>query len=178
MKIKKTVEIKEKPQSSDWERPVEITSLSLLAHTASFQTDSFNQPFQTLGSLFLLSIPLTQLAERAWIHGEIGVGLTYSKITLTQPSTSFSHLEFPIPASLRLLVSFSPVVFGEAFVGALYRPFFYDSRDSADGGFQTFQENKFKPEFGLGLGIALSPTLRIRTRGSFFFWSAGVELLL
>lgn len=171
-------EEKERIRIARLESQLSKSSLSFLLNTAAFHQDTFNQPFGSFGNLFLVSIPLTQLVDTVWLQAEGGVGLTFSKVTLSQPNTSFTHLEFPFPVTARLVFAFSRKVFGDLFGGLIYRPFFYDSRDSSNGGFQALEEGKIKPEIGIGLGFFLTRSLRMRLRASYFSVGAGLELLL
>ena len=154
------------------------SSLSILAYTAALDEDDFNRPFKSLGSFFLISLPLTRIAKPFWLHLEGGLGLTYAKVVLAQPDTGFSRLEFPIPLTLRGLWSVSRVLTLDFFGGINYRPLFYDSRDNTSGGFQAFSENQFKIDGGLGFRFRLSPTSRLRLRASYSYIGAGVEFIL
>jgi len=154
------------------------TSLSVLAQTPAIREDLFNRRFRSFGPMISLSFPLTRLGKRTYLHGEAGLGLTYSKLQLTNPNTEFTHLEFPLPVLLRLMHAFSSRVTGEVFAGAWFRPFFYDSRDNTSGGFQTLKESWILPDAGLGLRVYLAPSSRIRIRASYLYLSLGIEFLL
>lgn len=152
-------------------------SISTLMHTVSFREDLFNRSFGTWGTLFLASIPLTRLAKSAWLHGELGLGVSYVKASLIQPVTTFTHLEFPIPITLRLLFALSRKVTGEIFAGALYRPLYYESRPNTSGGFQSFENEKFIPEGGVGFRFPFSSSLRGRIRISYSYLAGGLEFI-
>jgi len=175
---KSSEEEKERIRLARIESQLSKTSMSFLLNTAAFHQDTFNRPFGSFGNLFLLSIPVTQLSSTVWLQAEVGLGLTFSKVTLSQPDTSFTHLEFPFPFTVRLLFPFSHKVFGDVFGGIIYRPVFYDSRESSNGGFQTFEEGTIKPELGVGVGFFLTRSLRLRLRASYFYLAAGLELIL
>lgn len=153
-------------------------SLSALIFTPSLETDIFNRAFSTAGFLALFSLPITQLAKSAWLHAETGMGLSYSRVELPQPNTRFSRLEFPVPFSVRLLKAFNKTVTGELLAGVLYRPFFYDSRESTNGGFQAMESGQWRLEGGVGLRFQLSPTLRLRIRATQSFIASGIEWIL
>lgn len=153
-------------------------SLSTLVFTPSLETDTFNRAFSTAGLLALFSLPVTQLAKSAWLHAEMGIGTSYSRVELPQPNTRFSRLEFPIPFSVRLLKAFNKTVTGELLAGILYRPFFYDSRDSTNGGFQSMESDQWRLEGGVGLRFQLSPALRLRVRTTRSFLATGLEWIL
>ncbi|NBV49880.1 hypothetical protein EBR78_01525 [bacterium] len=153
-------------------------ALSALVFTPSLETDTFNRAFSTAGFLALFSLPITQLAKSAWLHAETGMGISYSRVELPQPNTQFSRLEFPVPFSVRLLKAFNKTVSGELLAGVLYRPFFYDSRESTNGGFQSMESGQWRLEGGVGLRFQLSPALRLRVRATRSFLASGVEFLL
>jgi len=152
-------------------------SLSALLHTPSFRQDLFNKPFGSGGALVLVSIPITRLAKSAWIHFETGAGLTYASVSISQPETRFTHLEFPIPLTVRFLFALSRKLTGELLAGVLYRPFFYESRPNTSGGFQSFENEKFTGEGGVGLRFPFSPTLRGRLRLTYSFVAGGLEFI-
>ncbi len=152
-------------------------SLSTLIHTASLRQDLFNKPFQSAGTFILVSIPITRIAKSAWIHSELGIGLSYAKVTLTQPDTTFTHLEFPIPLTVRLMFALSRKLTGELLAGVLYRPLYYESRTNTSGGFQSFSENPFTFEGGLGVRFPFSSSLRGRLRLTYSYIAGGLEFI-
>lgn len=154
------------------------TSMTVQVQTPAIREDLFNRRFQSFGPLFSISFPITQLDKRTYLHGEAGLGLTYSKLELSNPNTEFAHLEFPIPVLLRLMHALGSRITGEIFAGAWLRPFFYDSRDNTSGGFQTLKEDWILADAGLGLRVFLAPSTRLRFRASYLSLSLGLEFLL
>lgn len=154
------------------------TSFNVHVQTPAIREDLFNRRFQSFGPLFSVSFPVTQLDKRTYLHGEAGLGVTYSKLQLSNPNTEFTHLEFPIPVWLRLMHALGSRVTGEVFAGVWARPFFYDSRDNTSGGFQTLKEDWILVDAGLGLRIYLAPSSRLRIRASYLAVSLGLEFLL
>lgn len=177
----KTLRLKNQtPEENTSARPSGLsrTTLSVLAQTPAIREDLFNRRFQSLGPVFSLSFPLTRLDKRTFLHGEMGLGVIYSKLQLSNPNTEFTHLEFPLPVLLRLMHALSSRITGEVFAGAWLRPFFYDSRDNTSGGFQTLKEDWILPDAGLGLRVYLAPSSRLRIRASYVYFSLGLEFLL
>jgi len=177
----KTLRLKNQtPEENISARPSGLsrTTLSILTQTPALREDLFNRRFQSFGPVISLSFPLTQLDKRTFLHGETGLGVIYSKLQLSNPNTEFAHLEFHFPVLLRLMHALSSRVTGEFFAGAWFRPFFYDSRDNTSGGFQTLKESWILPDAGLGLRVFLAPSTRLRFRGSYLYFSLGLELLL
>lgn len=153
-------------------------SLDFLLHVASLQEDGFSKPFASGGLLLLLSVPITRPGKNLSLHGQLGAGINYLSLSITQPDTSFTRLTFPFPVLLRLLKAMNHSITGEVFAGFIYRPFFYDSRPNTSGGFQSITEGILKPEVGFGLRIFLSPSLRLNIRASYFYLASGIEWIL
>lgn len=153
-------------------------SLAVLVQTVAFNQTTFYRSFKSLGGQFLLAIPITQWASNSWISVETGPGALYSQISLPQPSAEFSRIQFSVPVLLKASKALSRSWTGELFLGLIYQPYFYDSRDNTNGGFQKNEENALQPEGGLGFRLFLSPNLRLKIRASYFYFGSGLEILL
>ena len=172
-----------KPQESEEKESSSKTglsrySLTILVQTISFNQTTFYRSFKSFGGQLLLSIPITQWASNSWISVETGPGALYSQISLPQPSTEFSRTQFSIPVLLKASKALSRSWTGEIFLGLIYQPYLYDSRDNTSGGFQKNEDEILQPEGGVGLRLFLNPNLRLKIRASYFYLGSGLEILL
>jgi hypothetical protein len=153
-------------------------SLSILVQTISFNQTTFYRSFKSFGGQLLVSIPVTQWASNSWISVETGPGALYSQISLPQPSTEFSRTQFSIPVLLKASKALSRSWTAEIFLGVIYQPYLYDSRDNTSGGFQKNEDEILQPEGGVGLRLFLNPSVRLKIRASYFYLGSGLEILL
>jgi len=153
-------------------------TVSFLIHTPLFKENAFDARFSSLGLTALLSVPLIPLFEPAHLHVEAGVVTTVSRLTLAQPSTTFTHVYFDFPLRLRLVFPLQSMpLLAEIFAGAQFKIFEYDSRPTTDGGFHTVRGiTVIQPDFGAGVSYLASSSLRIRLSVGYLALAAGVEL--
>lgn len=156
------------------------TSLSLLLLTPLFKTDVYDARFSTYGLEILVSTPLFRLTDYVPFFIEFGPGFTYSKLSLSQPAVTFSHMYFFLPLRLR-----TQVVLGSSNVrldlmgGIQLRPFEYDSRDTTDGGFRSTGSffGSIDPDISAGLVIPVGESYRLRAYVGYLKLAVGLESL-
>lgn len=153
-------------------------SVTVLPHTSSFNQTTYYRSFKSFGGQILISVPITQWATHSWVSLESGIGALYSKVSVPQPNVDFSRTQFSIPFLAKVSLALSPRWTGEVFVGLVYQPYFFDSRDNTSGGFQKNEEGLFQPEGGLGLRYFLGPSLRLKIRASYLYVGGGLEILI
>lgn len=159
--------------------PLQEVSFSVLMVTPLFSENFFEKRFQSIGDLFLFSIPVTRLGRKSYLHLQTGPGFTFAKLTLTQPPNSFSHLYIVLPIHLRFIYSFSKKFHVEAWAGGMLRLVEHDSRNTTDGGTRFVKDSNFiSPDGAFGLAYSFTPALKARIYGSYLFFGGGVELIL
>lgn len=169
----------------DRERPaargLDEMTVSVLYQTPLIRENTFDARFSTMGLSVPLSVPIVALSSAgAHLHGELGVGMTFSRLTFGPSAIDFSHIYFYAPFRLRGLLPLTASLTGELIAGCQFKVFEYDSRDTLDGGFHFVDEfvKNIEADVALGLTYRLTPGLRIRGFAGYLFLSAGLEFTL
>lgn len=153
--------------------------VTILGGTVAANENFFDKRFSTivLGAEYLF--PLTPIGRRFMLYGNLGMVLSLSRLTLTQPATSFSHYYFFFPVEGVVRYAFTRELLVEGFGGFLLRPFEWDTRSTNDGGFHKVSGvSVFEPELGAGVLFAFSDSLYGHFRLSYQFLRLGIELVL
>ncbi|MCB0404317.1 MAG: hypothetical protein KDD51_05990 [Bdellovibrionales bacterium] len=158
--------------------PLATNFFSILLHTPLVRENTYDRRFSAYGADFLASLPMLPLGE-ALLHGEFGVGFTFSRLSALPLVDTFTHIYFQLPVRVRLLVPLQgDALILECFAGVHMRLFEYDSRPTTAGGFHFVTGGLFQnldPNFGVGLGVRLSDALRLRVLAEFVNLSVGLE---
>ncbi|MCB0418561.1 MAG: hypothetical protein H6617_04265 [Bdellovibrionaceae bacterium] len=158
--------------------PLDTLFMSALLHTPLIRENTYDKRFTSYGADFLASLPIFALGD-AYLHGEFGFGFTFSRLSALPLVDSFTHIYFQLPLRLRLLVPLQDESLVLEFLAGMHmRLFEYDSRPTTDGGFHFVTGGLFQnldPNFGIGLGIRLSETLKLRVVAEFVNLSVGLE---
>lgn len=154
------------------------SSLSVLIVTPLIKEVFPEKRFTAFGNLVQLSLPVWNLNPEMAIHAEGGFGISAIRLTLTQPSTSFTHLFLLFPLRARGVYAFSERVHLEMLLGILLRPWEYDSRDTTDGGFHSVSSGAFQFDFGTGFSYAFTPSFWGRFLVGYQQMGLGFALLL
>ena len=169
---------KEGASSFDRDHPLQSWTIGVVLGTPLFLQNTYDNGWSTLALGPTLSIPLF-MPGPASVHLETGALVTISRLTLTQPTVSFTHYYFYFPLKARLLLGLSRAFSLEAQAGALIRPLEYDSRNTTDGGFHSGQNvTAFEPDAGVGFIWSVSLAVRTRFIVSYQFLLGGIELVL
>jgi hypothetical protein len=152
------------------------TTFSALLITPLGKEDTFDKRFTTIGGAFLLSFPIMSVAKNMRLDLEGGLALTISRLNLTQPAVSITHMYIPVPVRLRLLIPTSQRVAFELFAGGQWQAFEYDSRPTTDGGFHFGAH--LDPDAGLGVRIGVGRKVSLRLIASYLYLAGGIELPL
>lgn len=157
------------------------TSLSLLLFTPLIKNDVFDARFSTFGLEIVTSIPILKLTPLTPLFIEVGPAVTFSKLTLSQPAVEFTHLYFMLPLRAR-----AQFIFGSSnwrldlLAGLQFRPFEYDSRDTADGGFHSTGGifSSIDPDLAIGLVLPVGEQFRLRAYAGYLKLAVGLEAML
>ena len=162
-------------QQNKWEA---TSTFSALLVTPLFSTNTYDKALAAWGVEMTGSIPLSQVMDNQ-LALEIGAGTTLARLTVSQPATSFTHWFLFFPVRLRLLFPLTDPWGLEVSLGALVRPWEYDSRDTIDGGFhRVTQTNTIEPDFNVGVLYRASESVSWRLRAGYMFLGAGAQFEL
>lgn len=158
--------------------PTNSAAFSALLHTPLGKENTFDKRFRAWGGQALLALPIIRLGAGTHLHGESGLSVTGARVTITQPSTTFTHFYFAVPVRLTITTAFTNSLEAEVFAGAGLRIFEYDSRSTVDGGFYTISDffGSIDPDGGVGIHYHLSERWRLRAMVGYLFLGGGVEM--
>ena len=150
--------------------------LEIIGVTPLGKEDFYESRFSTFGGGALISFPFTQTASGINFYGSFGFLATLSQLTLNQGADSMTSIYFQFPILARATLLLNPHWSGGVFAGLILRTTRYDSRNTADGGFQKVPGSDFlQPEAGVELAYLASKSLWIKMKASYLFLGLGVE---